>query len=188
MKKLILVSCCFILVSTLGVLPAEASCILLPSLEESIASREVVFVGEVVDTSNDERTATVEVAEIWKGPVPEGSVEVVGGAEGANVASSVDRTYKVGVTYLFVPDQLAKDGRFRESACSPTRPYRDRFERFRPASARILAAGDEGNDDRGTTDQQDSSFPLIPVILGGAGLLVLIYLVGYLGGKHRSSS
>ena len=184
MKRSIFIACCSVLMSVTGVSPAVASCIQLPRLSESLATSQLVFVGEVVEVTNNDRTATVEVIEIWKGSVPEGTVEIVGGAEGANTASSVDRTYRAGVVYLFVPDRRMKDGRFSVSSCSPTRPYRDRFDRLRPATAQIVSDGDRG--ESGTDDSQGVSSPLVPIILGGAALLVLISLAGYLARKRRS--
>ena len=178
MKRILVVSCCALVVS-LGVAgPAVASCVPLPPLEEAIAKSPVVFVGETTATSNEDRTATVEVSEIWKGEVPEGSVEVVGGAEGANTVSSVDRTYEVGITYLFVLYEPMKGGRFRDNSCSATAPYKERFDKLRPASAQVVSG-----DDRGTDDVQGVSFPPVPIILGGAALLAVAYLVG----KRRSS-
>ena len=112
---------------------AAASCIAPPPLPEAIEQAQVVFVGTVVDLTNNDRTAAFKVDEIWKGEV-DAMVTVVGGAVGPNVASSVDRTYVLGTRYLVFPHPAS--GRLTDSSCSLTQPYTDDLAAFRPDDAR----------------------------------------------------
>ncbi len=178
MKRILVVSCCALVASLGAAGSAVASCAPLPPLKQAIAKSPVVFVGETTATSNEDRTATVEVSEIWKGEVPEGSFEVVGGAEGANAASSVDRAYEVGITYLFVLYEPMKGGRFRDNSCSATAPYKDRFDKLRPASAREVP--ESGSLD---ADSQGIGFPLPVVLVAG-----LVFAVALVFVMRRSSS
>lgn len=103
----------------------------------AIDEARTVFVGIVRDVTNGDRWASVEVTDVWKGDV--GSLVVVQagpkdppGPMGA--ASSVDRTYEKGETYLFVPHS-GRGIEFQDSICSATKVYRDELDRFRPAGA-----------------------------------------------------
>ena len=113
---------------------ARASCIGPPPTREAIREVPAVFVGTVVEIANMRRWVTVEVLDVWKGQVdPE--VEVRAGPKDppgpTRVASSVDRHYRLGETYLFFP--YRGDGEiFRDSNCSRTTRYEPSLERFRP--------------------------------------------------------
>lgn len=111
-----------------------ASCIAPPPLPQAIEQAEVVFVGTVVDLTNNDRTAAFKVDAIWKGEV-DAVVTVVGGAVGPNVASSVDRTYVLGTRYLVFPHPA--NGQLTDSSCSLTQPYTDDLAAFRPDDARV---------------------------------------------------
>lgn len=173
MKKMRVVTFWILSVFIVTAGPASASCLMPPPLKEAIAQSPVVFVGEVLKSSNSDRTATVQVIEIWKGSVPEGTVEVLGGPEADNTATSVDRTFEAGVTYLFVLYQGMKDGRFQDNSCSSTRPYKDHYDSLRPASAQVLSPNSGGRD-----VAQGVAFPIVPVVLVVlllvAGLVILI--------------
>ncbi len=62
----------------LSALPASASCIASPSVEESITSSDLVFVGTVVELNNRNRWATFTIDEIWKGEPGSSRVDVRG--------------------------------------------------------------------------------------------------------------
>lgn len=117
--------------------PASALCAEPPSLGRAIAETSVVFAGTVTDTSSEGRWATVAVSDVWKGDVA-AEVEVRGGPEDPpgpiSASSSVERTYRRGETYLFLP--YAGSGEvFSDNACSGTTVYRDGLARLRPPGA-----------------------------------------------------
>jgi len=99
--------------------PALADCQMAGPLDESIARAEVVFVGRVSEIDAGGRSAAVEVAEVWKGDVAN-RIVVDGGLDPANPAED-DRTFELGVTYLFLPSVV--DGHLVDSICSATTPW-----------------------------------------------------------------
>jgi hypothetical protein len=113
---------------------AAASCIQPPPLDEAMASADVVFVGTVTGVANHDRTATVLVHEVWKGPDMASTVRVLGGPEDENTGSSVDRMYTAGTRYLFVVQ--IEQGRLSDSACSSTQEMTPDLAVARPAVVR----------------------------------------------------
>jgi hypothetical protein len=107
-------------------------------MDEALDQAEVVFVGTVVELENSRRWAMVEVSEIWKGDVVPGRVEVRVGPKDppgpGGVATSVDRYYKLGREYLFVPFR-GRGTIFRDNACTASRLFTERLERFRPVGS-----------------------------------------------------
>ncbi len=136
--------------------PAAASCVAPPPLAQAIDEAPAAFVGTVTATSNARRWATVEVIEVWAGDVA-GVVEIRGGTADppgpVGASSSVDRTYREGATYLFLPFGGNGDV-FRDNACSSTTRFRAGLERFRP--------GDEAppGPSEAAPREGDGSFPL----------------------------
>jgi hypothetical protein len=130
--------------------PAVASCAAPPPMAQAIDDAHAVFVGTVVDTSDGDRWATVRVSEVWRGDVAE-RVEVRGGPADPpgplEAASSVDRTYREGEAYLFLPFGADGNKVFHDNSCSSTTPYGDGFERFRPRGAAPPAPGPAPPDD-----------------------------------------
>jgi hypothetical protein len=153
--------------------PAQALCAAPPPMRVALRNAPVAFVGTVVETTNDDRWATVEVTEVWEGHA-DARVEVRGGpadpAGPMQVSSSVERTYEEGTTYLFVPDSGTGDV-FTESSCSPTRELNDRLERLRPEGAGVPL------DDLRTGIADDGGFPLwgvaVAVAVVAAAFLVV---------------
>jgi hypothetical protein len=86
---------------------AHASCAVSPplSVADVINASNVVFVGSVVYTTDENRSARVKVESIWKGPKLPAYVDVHGAAPGSGPfsASEGDRHYQSGQRYLFVP-------------------------------------------------------------------------------------
>jgi hypothetical protein len=118
-----------------------ASCIQPPPIEQALRDAEIVFVGTVISTENGDRWATVEIEEIWKGPDQPASVLVKGGP-GGGAATSIDRTFQIGVKYLFLP---SPDGAtLVDNACTSTTPWSDGLQALRPAGARAPLAATEG--------------------------------------------
>jgi hypothetical protein len=102
---------------------AAASCAEPPPPVQALEAAELVFVGTVVDLRNEQRTATVAVEEIWKGPAVPATV-TVSGAQEPGVFTSVDRTFALGTTYVFILPTARthpETGAFVDNACSPTR-------------------------------------------------------------------
>jgi hypothetical protein len=96
---------------------ALASCAEPPDLETAFADADVVFIGVVVELSNKDRTAVMEVEQVWKGPDLPEVVTVRGGPEDPNVITSVDRTFERG-TYVVFPVNSAPP--FEDNACTLT--------------------------------------------------------------------
>lgn len=108
-----------------------ASCAGFPPLEEHLAQADVVFVGTVVSLADEQRTALVEVEEIWRGPELPAEVTVHGGFPGQGF-SSVDRSFETGARYLFAPS--FDEGRLEDNACTATQIWSDELAALRPAS------------------------------------------------------
>lgn len=138
-----------------GASSARASCAPPPPMPAAIDDAAEVFVGTVQDTTNSDRWATVEVSEVWKGDVA-ALVEVQAGPKDPpgpmGVASSVDRTFDEGKTYLFVPHG-GSGTEFKDSSCSRTTVYREALDRFRPPSPSHPA------DEATSSDDGSSSAP-----------------------------
>lgn len=96
---------------------AFASCAAPPSLESAFEDADVVFMGIVVELSNNDRTARVEVEQVWKGPRLEAVVVVHGGPSEADLFTSVDRTFELG-SYIFFPVNASAP--FEDNACTLT--------------------------------------------------------------------
>src|SRR3954466_11920007 len=79
---------------------SSASCAPPIALTGAVASAGVVVVGIVTAARSNDRIATVTLEDIWKGD-PASVIEVAGGPDAANAATSVDRTYEIGTRYLF---------------------------------------------------------------------------------------
>lgn len=97
---------------------AHAQCGPTLAIEESLLRTEVAFIGRVVDRSNLDRTAVMEVLEIWKGGRLAQFVTVNGGPEDIDQFTSIDRSWLLGQIYLVVPANSRSP--FRDSLCSAT--------------------------------------------------------------------
>src|SRR4026208_1513802 len=81
---------------------ALGDCVMPPPLEDAAKSADIVFVGTVTETTNQDRWASVVVDAVWRwSDIP--ATVVVKGGSGGDGFSSVDRQYKAGVKYLFFP-------------------------------------------------------------------------------------
>lgn len=141
--------------------PAAASCASPAPLEDELGRARTAFVGIVAATSNDDRTATVDVESIWLGETLPQRVEVSGGpddTEGVSVVSSVDRTWKSGRRYLFVLSDNTPP--FTDDACSATTLYTDEVAALEPEGA--------------ATPRGDGAFN--PWVLVGVALLAVALL------------
>lgn len=155
---------------------AHASCALPAPMRDAIADSSATFVGTVTGVENYRRWATVEVIEVWKGEVPDNEVVVKGGprdpAGGAHVVTTVDRSYRVGETYLFVVhDQNGSV--LRDNICSRTTVFRADLERFRPGSVTASPTPAQTPVDLEPDDRGGVGI----VLLGGLAALVSLGLV-----------
>ncbi len=112
-----------------GAVTASASCAAPPSLENGYAHAEVVFIGRVVELSNDNRSATVEVEQVWKGPELPDVVVVHGGPEREDEITSVDRQFGLG-SYVFFPTNAGPP--FTDNSCSLTQPATSALDAVNP--------------------------------------------------------
>jgi len=114
---------------------AVASCAIPQPLPQVLATAPVVFIGTVITTRNNARTATVHVAEIWRGKHIARTVVVRGSYVTGHQATSVDRFLQVGVRYLFVPEPMTQVSPFQDNNCTATQPYRAALRKYRPRHA-----------------------------------------------------
>jgi hypothetical protein len=101
--------------------PAAAQCAPDASLEDAVGRANTVFVGRALRVSNNDRTAEVEVLAVWKGRDLPPMVVLVGGSDDPAELGENDRTYRVGVTYLVVTEDLRPP--FEDDRCTATRAY-----------------------------------------------------------------
>lgn len=155
-----------------GVLAAPslglASCAAPPPFDEAIRDATAVFVGTVIGLHNRDRTATVEVHDVWKGGEIAAEVEVRGGVTQRNAFTTVDRTFELSRDYLFVPH--GRDGSvFQDNACTRTTRFRAELNRFRPAGAVEPSPTATSPRPLGEVDEDDDGTRWLLVV--GAGLL-----------------
>lgn len=164
--------------------PASASCAVQLPLSESLAASSVVFTGTVVSVAG-ERIATVMVDEVWKGgPLPD-QVEVKGGPGDPQSITSVDRSFKQGDKYLFVP--INDTPPFEDNACTATQEYSPELE-----SSRTLVTSSSGGDPSGEQPLEPQGAPVNEgPNLAGIGLIFAISLAAALAAgwalKRRSA-
>lgn len=151
--------------------PVRASCAAPPGVAPpSFDDVDVVLVGTVLATAEAGRWASVVVDEVWRGPDLPGELLVKGG-EGGNMWTSIDRTYEVGVRYLFALSN-GDDGTLRDNACSATTEWTDDLTTLRPADARSPKG--ETSPDLGGTDLGG----IVPVILAVAVVAAVLLGAG----------
>jgi hypothetical protein len=171
MKRLLIVTVLAFGASIGTVSNAQASCASPPgsgvtTLASQIDAAPIAFVGTVIGTSNTDRVARVKVESIWNGPVIPTFVTVSGTPDRGSAATSVDRTFKVGQRYLFVP--FTSSPPFQDNACSPTRAYSSELDALKPAIVQAPGPGSDGLDPTGSS----LSFWIWPGLAGLAALFV----------------
>ncbi len=119
-----------------------------PPLDQALEEADLVFVGTVIDLGNQDRNALMAVEEVWKGPDLPPEVLVRGGeTDDPNMITSVDRTYRFGVTYLVVSSDTVPP--IQDNACTSTQEFTAGMDDLRPADARLPVGNLEntGSDD-----------------------------------------
>jgi hypothetical protein len=173
LKRLALAFVPAIAVLTIVASPAAtlASCAFLPDVQTAVTSNGIVFVGKVISTDNQNTWATVTVGDVWRGPDQPAEVLIKGGP-GGNAATSVDRTFEVGVTYLFFPLPDSTGG-LSDNSCSSTTPWRPEFGDLRPSDAHAPAAALAG---AGGLDFSGILGPIVVAVIV-AGVLLAVGLL-----------
>jgi hypothetical protein len=154
-----------------------ADCMMPPPVEEAAKTAEIVFVGTVAETSNHNSWASVIVEETWRGPDQPEAVIVKGGPAG-NMATSVDRSFEVGVKYLFFP-YADEAGGLADNSCTNTVQWSADLAQLRPADARQPLGATEA----------EEGFDVAGVIapLGVAALVGGVLLVAGLLARGRTA-
>ena len=98
-------------------------------------SAGIVFVGKVTRAFDRDRSADVTVLEVWRGPDQPATVTINGGLSD-NEATSIDRTFVEGETYLFFPYADPVSGKLTDNSCSNTALYDNALSDLRPPSVR----------------------------------------------------
>jgi hypothetical protein len=114
---------------------ALADCMMPPPVDNAAQTADIVFVGVVSATSQGNRWADVAVQEVWRGPDMPATVVIQGGPAG-NAATSVDRSFEVGRTYLFFPYVDQTTGVLADNSCTNTTEWTEDLAKLRPADAR----------------------------------------------------
>jgi len=149
---------------------AIASCAGTPSIEDAVRFGDVVVVGSVVKLENDDRWATVQVEERWRGArdVPD-TIEVHGGPE-PDASTTTDRTFQL-TRYLFVLTR--GDGFYADDACTATRIWTPDLATYRPAGVSPAPGVEAGSK---VTAIDPGAIALVAALL----LALLIAIVAYI--------
>lgn len=123
--------------------PASASCAEPPIFAQGFGAAPLVFTGTVVSTESSDRVAHVAVDAIWKGDETAAEVTVYGTPDpfpggGFMSISSIDRTFQMGVRYVFFPVTVSDP--YEENSCTLTQPLTAEIEK-----TLIELAGGEGS-------------------------------------------
>jgi hypothetical protein len=149
-----------------------AKCVPTPVGAVPWTEADAVFVGTVTSVANGERWATVAVEEVWHGPDQPTEVIVRGGPEDS--MTSVDRTYAVGIRYIFAV--TVEDGALLDNSCSGTTPADEvDLGAVRPAEIRTPGTETAASGQPGPT-LAGLGGPLAVVAVGGALLLITVLL------------
>jgi hypothetical protein len=152
---------------------AAASCGEMPPVDEHLSAAEIVFVGTVVSLTNLDRTALVDVHEVWAGAALPAQVTVHGGMDDPQAMTSTDRTYTAGVRYLFAVTM--QDDRMSDDACTATREWTAELADLRPETVATPPPLESG---------PGAGIPATAIAIAGA--VLLIGLVSVLAFRSRA--
>ena len=146
-----------------------------PPIEEAVRTSELVFVGTVTSLDHGGRSATVQVAEVWRGGEMPATVTILGGTDPAR-AMEDDRILEAGVRYVFVPFVI--DGRLVDNICTATTAWVDDLAAIRPAGVRTPTASAAPAAPGPLSAVADLALPLLTALLIGGGALAIAIVVG----------
>jgi hypothetical protein len=161
---------------------AVASCAIGPDPVTAVATADIVFVGKVTKVSSMGRTAVVAVLEVWRGPDQPATVTINEGLED-NMATSVDRTFVEGRTYLFFPYANPESGgKLQDNNCSNTMLFDVSASDLRPPDVRPPIGGT-------LPGEETTGFDLSPLLPVGVALLVFggLLVVGLVARGRQES-
>ena len=172
--------------------PAPASGAPPMPLTDAIGSSDLVLVGTVTSARSNNRIATVAVEDLWKGE-SDAVIEVAGGPDAANRATSVDRTYTVGTRYLFFIFEPVAHGspgtfgaRYEDNNCTDTRPYTADLDSLRPVSARRVASSPPTAPAAPAPAASSSDSAAVSYIAAAAGSAVAVALLAIVIRRRRA--
>ena len=165
-----------VVVTLLAADPAGASCATPGPMPQRLQEATVVFVGRVVTTTNKGRTAHVRVEQVWKGAPVSDRVTVKGGPDDESARSSVDRSFRAGVRYLFVPERAG--AQYRDTSCSATVEYSGALAQFVPDTVTLPRRSSTGSS--GLARQAAIALAVV--------LIALIVSVAVSRGRRRRAS
>ncbi|RLE11140.1 MAG: hypothetical protein DRJ28_11190 [Actinobacteria bacterium] len=125
----------------IGAQSALASCPEPPDLETGFAEADIVFIGVVVELTNNDRTAKMEIESVWKGPQLPDVVTVHGSPDNPddpNLFTSVDRTFTFG-TYVVFPFNTQPP--FRDNICTLTQRTTPALDAINPDAKELIDNG-----------------------------------------------
>jgi hypothetical protein len=112
--------------------PVFAQCADVQAIDDALLSgNTIVFVGNVVSTTNENRWATVLVDERWHNADGVPATALVHGGPGAGETSSEQRIYAPG-RYVFAVTNAGPN--YEDSLCTATTPWSDDLARYRPSN------------------------------------------------------
>jgi hypothetical protein len=121
-----------------GAQSALASCAEPPDLEAAFAEADIVFIGVVVELTNNDRTAKMKVESVWKGPQMPDVVTVHGSPDNPddpNLFTSADRTFTYG-TYIVFP--VNTEPPFQDNICTLTQRTTSALDAINPGADELI--------------------------------------------------
>jgi len=126
-----------------------------------------VFVGTVTGTSDQDRTATVHVDEVWTGKRIPPDVIMRGSPDVGAAATSIDRHYQTGQRYLFVPASAAGPP-YDDNSCTASREFTAAEAAIRPSSVIRYPAAPPA----------PPMLPLAALVLATIGAVIYVFFRG----------
>ncbi len=160
--------------------PVQASCGVfsrpLPSMQDEINTANVVFVGKVIYTWDQNRSARVQVESIWKGPALASYIDVHGEAPGSGPfsGSEGDHQYQSGQQYLFFP--LNDHPPFQDygDCNASTQVYSAALAAYAPADAKVPNQAAPSDMIWNFVDQYSLPLTIAALVVVALALLVLV--------------
>lgn len=202
--RLLIVSMLTVTLVAITAQSALASCAEPPDLETAFAEADIVFIGVVVELTNNDRTAKMEVESVWKGPQLPDVVTVHGSPDDPNLFTSVDRTFTYG-TYIVFP--VNTEPPFQDNICTLTQRTTSALDAINPGADELIetvtgavtttvaATGDipppvpRQQSGAPEPEQVDEGlFPSRTLTIGLATVLMIIGLFAWWRRSHQSPS